>query len=361
MSVYLTIILLSLLLGVIFLGKEDTSRNRKAYLIAIFSILFFVSAFRAQSVGTDTQSMSLGAVVVDSRSWSIYDFLDQKAPLYYFLIFAFDHVLPPEQCYQIVSSLLVESCIAIFIYKNSKNCVLSTWLFLMQYLFFQSLNVGRQFMAISLVAVALCLIFRHRAKSALLVIAIATLIHSTAIIAVPMVALAKRMKSKRFYSVFLVLMAGGVLFYPQILDFFTAIFPRYNFYTVEGGIMYEAGQNRKIALTLFQFIYLVYAWGIYKKKKSLMPEHEKNVFQISMCLMAVSIAIGFAALSSLLLTRVEYYYTLAFMIMVPLCIHYSGKSGTLLALGTYAIIAIPGMVLLSSGSGGILPYSFCWQ
>ena len=335
-------------------NKLSEKAKKNIFFFSVFFVLFYVSAFRSLSVGTDTFQYAYGISRNATHAFDLKWILDQKAPLYFFLVLPFTKVLPPLQTYQIVSSFIFESGFAIFIYKNSKDYLLSTWLFLMQYFYFQSMNIGRQSMALALVAIGVCFVFNSKKKLAFLLFLLAFFIHTTSIIAFLILFLGS--ENRRIRNITVILISIAVLLYPYLVSLFTYFFPKYSFY--ENGLFYEVGRNRKVILTLFQLFFVLFSLHIYKTNEPKMSIDDKREYQILLEMSIIGIVVGFASLTSILISRLELYYSISFILLVPITIKYSTKNKSILRWGTALIMAVPGLVLLHGGNGGIVPYSF---
>lgn len=338
--------------------KSSFTLKNKIYIITVFVVLFLVSALRAKTVGTDTPSYYYRVSYIAKRGIDFNLLLSQKAPLYDLIMFLFSKILPAKQLYQIVSSLIIEGLFACYIIKCSDNYFISTWIFLMQYLFFQSLNVSRQFMAVALVAYAISeLIQSEKTKKAFIIMILAVGIHSTALVALPILLLTG--KRERFLRIYTGIISSLVILYPLLLKVFVSLFPKYSFYL--NGRFFETGKNRKIILTLFQLLFWIYAIYIYNRNKKRMKEQDEKKYKCVLYISFIGIIIGFAALKSILITRLEYYYSISFLVLAPITIKYSGENKKIVSFSLIIIMSIPGLFLLQSGNGGILPYSFFWE
>ncbi len=356
MAVYIAELVLVPLVGVLFSKsiklKFDT--KKKIYMITIFVVLFFISAFRDISVGTDTSSYAYAIRSVAKQTISIKWLFEKKAPLYYVLIKIGSKIFPLLQTYQIVSSIIIEGTFAYFIYKYSKGCILSTWLFLVQYFYFLSLNISRQAMAMGLIAIAIGFILDNKKRWAIMSIILAILIHSTSVVAIPILFLDN--PNKKIQLLTILVACAGISMYPMLLNVFVRFFPKYAFYLDE--LFYEKGRNRKVLLTIFQLAFLLFSYYIYKKNKNGINDEEKRKYEFILNMSTIGIFLGFTSLQSILITRIEYFYSFSFLLLAPLTASYSGKNRKMVTIIVALVMFIPGFVLLMNGNGGILPYVF---
>lgn len=347
-----------MLLAVYMLLYTLGPKNRAAKMIFIFLAFgqtFLLYALRDISVGTDTWPMALSyshPLIAES-----FAYLGTKAPLYNVLKSIFYVVIPAEQGYMLMCGIFIIGGTAFYIYRNSKNILLSSFLFFSLYFFFQSMNIARQFMAIVLAANAMMFILEERKYVAILLLGAAVGFHSTAIVMVPLLALLF-IKSPQARRWFYVLYCVMLIFCIPLLSVFTALFPKYAFY-VATGYLFEAGNNRKILLTLFYAMLTLAAGWIYGKTRLASTPQENVRWEFMLFCSVATVIIGIIALQSILLTRIEYYFSFTYLLFIPLILNkIHKKSRLMITCLTWIILAIPGLFQFVSNFGEIRPYLF---
>lgn len=330
------------------------SRTICRFFVAIFFLqTFLLYVLRSPHIGTDTY------IMMKDYLYSNINFAT-KAPLYSLLKNFFHWFIPSGQGYMIMCGLFITGGTAYYIYRNSKNIVLSSFLFFALYFFFQSMNVARQFIAIVFVANGMIFIWEKRKWPAILLLVSALFIHSTAVMLMPLLLLLF-ITNIRVKKVFFLCYCIGLLCYEPLLHLFMYVFPLYTMYT-ESGMLFEVGQNRKILLTLFYICLLASAYIVYSKTKHRNTVQENNQWEFLLFCLTATVLIGFLALKSTLLTRIEYYFSFPLILFIPLILSKFKQNHQVFLQGTiYVITAVPGLFQFMANYGDIHPYLFFWE
>lgn len=202
MFIYLAIFLL-LLVGSFF------SRNlQKYYLVFSFLILFFLSAFRDITVGTDTAAYKYLFTKVQSG-----EILQrQEIGWHYFnaIIAYFDGHF---QWILVFSTLLVLAPVFMVVKRHSLNPMLSIFLFYSLYIYLQSFNIMRQIIALSITFYSFKFLIEDKKYIYYIIgVLIASLFHITALLCLPLI-FARKIPDKKLIAVILILtsLVVGVL------------------------------------------------------------------------------------------------------------------------------------------------------
>lgn len=169
-----------LLLGILLNKKLDSPKYKKIYLIFCFIQMILIQGLRDISVGTDT------TLYVNTYN----NYLHNKSYFYQFMHFEYGFQLlyiilqkmnmSSQQMLIIVSSLTMFG-FAYFIYKNSKNVYISTFIFACM-LYPNSFNIMRQYLAISIAINSYQFIINNKYIRGFILIFIGSLFHITAIL-----------------------------------------------------------------------------------------------------------------------------------------------------------------------------------
>ena len=353
MLIYLIHFCLLAIYGFIYVLSPKNKTICLFFVSVSFFQTFLLYALRSPYIGTDTYSM-VGEYMYSGMQ------LASKAPLYELIKNVFHWFIPSGQGYMIMCGLFIIGGTAYYIYRNSKNVVLSIFLFFTLYFFFQSMNVARQFIAIVLVANGMVFLWEHRKLPAILLFVSALFIHSTSALLMPLLLLLL-ITNTRTKRIFFICYCIGIACYEPVLNLFTSLFPLYNMYT-ESGMLFEVGQNRKILLTIFYTFLLVVAYIVYYKTKHNNTMQENNQWEFLVFSLTATVLIGFLALKSILLTRIEYYFSFTLVLFIPLILSkFKHSNQVLLQPMTYIIMAIPGIFQFMANFGEIRPYFFFWK
>lgn len=264
MQIYL--IILPVIVFIYLFTMNRFFYSKKTFVIISFTLLGFISAFRGNIVGTDVYSYQ--EIFMNNIQGGNLGDLQNKSKGYYIFSRIVGYYSATPQAITISCSVLVSALVGYFIYKNSKQVLLSTFLFVSLYFFADSLNGVRQFIAISLVINAHYLMIYEKKIRALLTLFLALSFHLTAIIGIFILIIDKinwNIKKFSILTVVLLIISGA---YNQIFNFFTSHLSTYSLYA---SFTNESSEKGKLI-----FIFLIYLISIftlvileYNKKISL--------------------------------------------------------------------------------------------
>lgn len=168
-----------LLVGILLNKKLDNPKYKKAYLIFCFIQMTLIQGLRDISVGTDT------AMYVNTYNNYLHSklyFNQFKHFEYGFqLLYTILHKMNmSSQQMLIITSGLTMFGFIYFIYKNSKNVYISTFMFTCM-LYPNSFNIMRQYLAIAIAINSYQFIINNKYIRGLILICIGSLFHITAI------------------------------------------------------------------------------------------------------------------------------------------------------------------------------------
>lgn len=311
MLVYIIMLVLSVILSMV---AQKYKNNKKIYvLFAIFSAIPFiiVTAIR-YDVGTDY----FYRYIYD------YNLLQAGQKVTNLEIgFKFIHkialLLNNSQLIFVISAIFITSFIFFTIYRDSKNPITSIILYFIGAFFFQSLNMVRQYMAMSVI---LCsykyIINREWIKFSICMIT-SILFHVTSIIFIAIILLIylinKIMKKNIHVDIRIVipLILLLVLCEPVIRNLIYFVLSGTRFKTYINSI-YDHGDLQIIPFTINLTLYL---WMIYITKKYKNNDISKINFFINMQIFAlICIALG---KTSMLALRLAYYFSIFQIISIP--------------------------------------------
>lgn len=183
MDIYWILVFLIFLVG-IPIQPHLSKRKAKCYLWIIFIMLFVVSAFRAYSVGADT--IEYVRIFKNIKWIDITKSRYETGFLKYVLLL---HSISSNPTILIaVSSAFCIGVTCFFVYKYSKNPILSMMLYILLGEYFSQMNIMRQAIALGIMEISFMIILENNSKkSSVLSFAlmiVATLFHSAAIIGI---------------------------------------------------------------------------------------------------------------------------------------------------------------------------------
>lgn len=232
MAIYFIQILAIVAVGAVS-NANKSDRARKRFLFFAFGLLILVAALRSVNVGTDLAThYARRYVQVASYSWSqIPEFSTMTTYElgYCYLTKFLSSICSHVQFYIAMTSLFVYGVTARFIYKNSCDVKISTYVFVLTCTYYNYMNIVRQAIAISIILLGYEFLKKETNKLknysifAAFVIVAAT-IHSSAVLCLLLI-LFKELKFKRKH-----ILIGAVctvifyLMYQQIFSFVLNLF-----------------------------------------------------------------------------------------------------------------------------------------
>lgn len=239
----MTIIGLSVFLGVVMPTDQKGSTARKAYCVIMFLVLFGFAALRGESVGIDTAhryvayeqyaNMSVSAWIDSVRTGAISDLsLDGSDELgNSALVLLLSHICEEPWFGEIIYSAFILIVHFWFFYNYCEQLPLTTELFII-FNFSATMNTTRQYMAISFFLIATHFIIKRKPIPALLFVVAAYLFHTSALICLVFCILAfRRIKlTKRAFAILIPVSIVAILTYNKLLDVLLVWFPKYSHY-----------------------------------------------------------------------------------------------------------------------------------
>ena len=178
MTVYVSSFLLIYVIGFFCKrAKSDSeeSRNRKTKFFLVFAwiVLSVIEGLRAYTVGTDTPYYVRTFQLLARQRYEIG---------YWTLMRSVRYITENPTVLLTICALITNGLFMVAIYKLSSDCYLSVFSFITFMFYFVSFNAVRQSIAISLVVLAYYYIKTDRLKLFVLMVILATLFHSSAIV-----------------------------------------------------------------------------------------------------------------------------------------------------------------------------------
>ena len=267
MNIYIIIWTLICLFGIIFVYS---TKNYKIFLFLSFLIMALVLGFRGNNVGEDTQmylsiaNATEGLSFMDILSefpestWSVdIHGYHNKVETFYLLFNKLIIILTGEAQWILIITALI-SCFgfAKFIYDNSSDIFISTYVFLCESIFMNAFNITRQTLAMSIAINSYTCIKNKEYIKALFLILIASLFHKSALIYLFLFLIFimnnKGISSKYILIGCIVITQSIPILYKIVMKFS----PYYASYFQDG--FWKASANGIIILWIFEWCMLAY-------------------------------------------------------------------------------------------------------
>lgn len=355
MIVYSILIILSLLFH--YFGKEKKIKNTKYIFWGLITLLFLVSAFR-YNVGQDYQHF------VD-----VYHWIEEGLPggnyveIGYKAINYFIQILPFSNVYLlfIITSAIINFGFGYVIYKNveKKYWFLAIFIFMGSGIFFASLNLIRQYIAIIITTFAVTYILQKKYIVSILLVLLASSFHTSALIMVPFLLFYLIFKNQKYEKVLLILYVLSLIFMVvdlrQIMDLFLFIIPeRWEWYLQSEFL--TSRNYSAIVKQLVPNILLLYA--LWKRKEIL--ERNRN-YDIYILMFFANVFITNCFYGVLVLLRLSYFFDISLVFVIPIIfeslnqynshIQILGKTAI---IGYYILLTIVTIFIMNGH--GVMPY-----
>lgn len=399
MTIYIILMLLALA-GYVF-NANATEKSRKYYLCIVFGAIVVVAMLRSDQIGIDLSHYynkyyplfknvdwdKLQSVTI-SGDWELG-----------FCAFCkiIGQISTSTQCFVIFTSMFTMIPYALFIYRNSDDVIFSTVFFLGYHIFMMSMNVIRQAMAVGIILLGLEALKRKKYAKFVIYVAVATLFHTTAIIALFFILCDKlTFKKNTFYILTLATVGFSVVYrflFEKLLSI-SSISDLYGIYSTSGAgdsggyITFHTLGMFAIALIVFVYCSTVYRCETVLCRPYRCGKHGRTTFSLkgsvikmnriapdtivywseSMLMYSVYLAVlfRFSAFIINVTARFSLYFIPFLMIAFPHAINKVQKENNrkLMQIGMLAVIIFFFLYLGFTRAGamwGTVPYRFFWS
>jgi len=340
------------------------AHRKKPYIqrIVLFGVVFafsLLSGLRASSVGSDTAAYPLGCYKIASISGSFEAYDNHVTDLYYMgeigykvLAYVCAKVCDDFNFFLFVCALIVNGSFLYFFSYLAKSNKFPLWILWLSYccmMFHQSMNLAKQFIAISLCLIAYVCFEKGKKKISLALFACAMTFHFT-MVAFFTIYFLKYLKSNIVRIALIVCIvltvSGNYFFIYGVMDRFE-LFHRFAIYL----------KNKDGDVPLFEVMYhslfLVVPYALYKCK---LVKLDKTIIENYSYLICVEISFFMFNMISAQAGRMGMY-------LLPLCLGYmplvaanSRCRSTILLLYALSLIAFWYITIVIQGSTCSFPY-----
>lgn len=338
---FIMLALITFLAFAIYITDFNKESKDKLFLTISFFILTTVSAFRATSVGTDTESYQS---IFLKYVYGVPDYHSEIGYATFNKIIAM--ISSDPQSIVIASSIIINFGVMHFIYKNSTNAWLSVYLYITLFYYFFSFNYIRQFIAISIVLIAWSFLKDKKIFTFIVFVVLAASFHTSALIALLLIFVFLARKKTKLIPLILLSTIFGLLGMDVLFKYAFELFPRYeDYYT---GDFSQGSGIRSLILYLVIFI----ATFIFRKKK----DEEYNML---LSIATICAALGILSYEYFMFSRPSIYFNVFAIIIIPkITSNFKGKESL---IANYVVIILGFAYLLYYlflGWHDVTPYKF---
>lgn len=355
MSIF--ILILFFIFITIIVNIDSNIKNRKLFVIIIFSILTVIAMIRSWRVGVDTEQYYRNFKIISLLKWNQIDSLRYEHG-YFYLNKILSYISKDPHILIMVTSMIIIPSVGKLIYKYSKNVALSTFLYISLNSYFFQLTAMRQSLALAIILYGIGFLEKQKYLKFILVIILASMFHSSAIFLVILILLEKVKYTKKTYINSLILAGMGFLFYREIFKFTSLLIDKYAGY---GESIYAASNYFG---AVFQFIvgFILYSICHYItfKVKSEKEIEEYKIGKISLRCLSIAVCIQLITIKMNILGRMTPYFWIFSIIAIPEALSYIRKKQRkewILGIVLFSFIYWLIIAIMRPEWHGIIPYN----
>lgn len=314
MEIYIVILFIIVLLGITLKPNKDIKR-KKIFMVIVFGVITIIAAIRSSSVGVDTEQFCFAfeRIKIMTLSNAFNFFRYEKG--FIVLCKILSYIGTNNQILIFCSSLIIFPMIGMFIYKNSKDVVLSSILYITLNTYAMHMNVMRQALAISIFILGYELFFKkNKFVKYFIVVVLASLFHQTALIMLILIMLKNRKYSGKIYLITNVIAILTFVLAPIVWRIATSLFPTYVGYANTEYInsSYLAGTISAI------IVWLILTMGMFFERKN---NEKDSVYHFCAYIMSILFIIDVLVIRINLFVRLATYFGIFTCIWLPSTLH----------------------------------------
>lgn len=321
MLIFLITITMIILLGILINPKSN--KKKKIFLILSFSLLAVIAGIRNYTVGIDTHLyykfyLNLPNVSFDMLKNVRYEFG------FSLLCKILSTICKNPQFLLLITSIFINYAIGNFIYKNSKNVVISTILYIICNYYFSYMNIMRQAIAISIILLGYEKIKKEKYITYSIYVLFASFFHFSAISALVLIVLRKFNFNKKFIVLTIIISVFVFMYGNSIFEILATYSSRLNEYV---GTVFVS-ENYYGALLEFLVIAIQFIFGfliINKYKPEIYKNKNENLNTIT-GIIAMSAIIAIMVMKIIIFNRFLHYFSIFSIIWIANCLELIPKA-----------------------------------
>lgn len=359
MAIYIIELCLILVLGYFLQCRYI---NKKTFIICSFFIMAVILGLRGNNVGEDTKhflrvfeysknvtwktALTSGTDVVYNRVYNV----DLSIEVGYLVLNKIIHFFTDNGQWVLISCAIV-TCwlIGKFIYDNTEDVFMATYIFMCESLYMHSFNLMRQLLALSIGIQAYTYLKKNNYKKAIGCILIAFLFHKSSIILFILIPLFLIKNNKKSIKYIVISSIAINFMIPMLYQILYIFIPRYSNYLKVNH--WGASVNGKILLWLIEIGICIF---ICSRKKI----NDKETFVIISCAI-IYLALEFMGLNISMFQRMALFFSTFLMFLFPIFSRYFYK--TTKVLYKLILLTILTISFISYAGSDTRVYYFFWQ
>ena len=379
MGVY--VLLLTIYLVCIFVENSMIRRlkGNKKIILAVWMLLlvlplWFMVAFRANSVGNDTTMYEYLY-----NNFAFQDFLTSMSSSTMDIGFIFLSRIAGKlglayTSFQVLIATITYFLYSRYIYKYSNNFALSWVVFITLLSFARTMNISREMLAVAISLYAFEFLLQRKIFKYLCTVAIVFALHKSAILLILLYPFSNIKWGFVKKSIITVLCIGVGVFFDNLILIFVKITGKYS-YLVSSMYSESDGNLAQVINILFGILFIaiaIYSGYLNVRKISLKKNDsielqqkvidEKNLL---LSYVAMAIIISCAGISFGLADRAALYFTIIYTVVVPnALLSFKSKTNkyiTFIIIVMSMIIYFISVMIYRNNWHTVIPYSFWWN
>lgn len=353
---------LLLMIFILTFGLLMEKRNKKAYVVIISILLILISGLRKYTVGIDSEQYYFSYKMIGELSWE--NLINTRYEYGYALFCRILNLISNNsQILFFISSIINIVAISKLIYKYSTNATLSFFIYVALGIFFSSMNVLRQTLALSIVLFGIDFLLKNKKKIFVIFVIIAAQFHSTAYVALLLLIPAYMKFTDKKLLVIFIISVISFLLGKTIFAFLSNYIEQYQTYDATN----FAFENY-FATGIYMIQALIFLiFGRMAMKKNLNNENNSDYKLYNLLIFATCFYFSFEmiAIRANIMERLSQYFSVFSVVLIPASIKnlniitnkkiYSILFVSLLFLENMAILCFRPYWY------GVSPYKFFWM
>ena len=289
---------------------------RKIVIFCLLFPMFMMSAFRAETIGTDTENyLRTYNYIADCNLLNAF-VVSRMESGYVFLNYICSHFGISFLGMQVIINIFIYYSLSCFFFKYSPNIGLSCFLFLSLRMMFGPMNVVRMYIALAILLWAIPYIQKRKFCSFTIVCLIASSFHLAALlfwILYPLCVWKNKFKNYVIWSIAIAIALLGNLFFVKITSSIGIYEGYLNSQYFDGSIKVATYLSLVINLCFYLFILIA-------NKSRLRMERgggELSMLYVSSVSMKIILAIGLVGLTNSIMSRLSGFFDIFLLFLIP--------------------------------------------
>lgn len=306
---------------------------QKIFIMIVFFILTLLAAIRSYTVGVDTLQYYNNFYVISMLEWDQVSELRYE-PGYFYLCKLLSYFSQDPHILIAVTSMIIIPTIGRFIIKYSNDVTFSTFIYISYNIYFFHLTGMRQSLAVVIFLIAFDYLLKDKLANYILLIFLASLFHSSAIILLVLLLL-KKIEYHKYTAIYITgSIIFGCIFYREFFGFITNSIGKYDTY-FDSRYDFENYYGAFFIFLLCFVLYLICHFIIIKNKEKI---KNMNIIKLMLWSFALATFSTGLAMRMNIIGRMAPYFLPYSLILIPIAV--DSLKGTTRWLVKFGIVCV---------------------